>query len=217
MGLREEISDLLASFNTPPAVARQIVSAFKKIENDQIAPGVAVGERAPDFELESSRRQRVRLSERLRRGPAVVTFFRGAWCPICNLQVAALARALPEIRAAGGSLIGVHPDAGPLLDDPLDGFELCSDPDQQVIRDWRVQFTMPPEVQKYYTGSLDTDISLLNLDGSWRLPVPATFILDQDGVVRRRHVTADFTKRMEPDDVVAALDEIGGAVPVPSA
>ena len=214
MNLREEISELLASYNVPAEVARRIVLNFRQIEREQIAPGIPEGARAPDFELRNSRRERVRLYERLERGPAVVTFFRGAWCPICNLQVAALARALPQIRAAGGCLIGVHPDAGPLLEDPPEGFDLCSDPGQQVISQWRVQFTIPPALQKYYFGSLDTDISRYNIDGSWRLPVPATFIIDRDGIVRRRHVTADFTKRIEPEDVAAALEEMAGGAPV---
>ncbi len=212
MSLQDEISDLLASYNTPLSVVRQMALSIRQIERDRIAPGIELGEPAPGFTLRNSRGQVINLSERLQQGPAVVTFFRGAWCPICNLQVAALVRALPQIRAAGGSLIGVHPDAGPLVDEPEEGFELCSDPRQEVIERWRVQFEMPPVLQKYYLGEVDTDISKYNVDGSWRLPVPATFVVDQAGIVRRRHVTADFTKRMEPDAVVEALDEIRAIV-----
>lgn len=212
MSLQEEISDLLASYNTPMSTVRQMALAIRQIEKERIAPGIDVGQPAPDFELPNSQGRAIRLSEKLRHGPAVVTFFRGAWCPICSLQVAALVRALPEIRATGGCLIGVHPDAGPLVDDPQEGFELCSDPHQQVIEQWRVQFEMPPALQRYYLGEVDTDISKYNLDGTWRLPVPATFVVDQSGVVRKRHVTADFTNRMEPEAVVAALQEIAGAV-----
>lgn len=212
MSLHDEISDLLASYNTPMSVVRQMALAIRQIERDRIAPGIEVGESAPDFTLRNSRGERVVLSERLQQGPVVVTFFRGAWCPICSLQVAALVRALPQIREAGGCLIGVHPDAGPLVDEPQEGFELCSDPRQEVIERWHVQFEMPPALQKYYIGEVDTDISKYNLDGSWRLPVPATFVIDRSGIVRRRHVTADFTNRMEPDAVVEALDEIRNAV-----
>ena len=100
----------------------------------------------------------------------------------------------------------------PLVDEPQEGFDLCSDPRQEVIERWRVQFEMPPVLQKYYLGEVDTDISKYNVDGSWRLPVPATFVIDPTGVIRRRHVTADFTNRMEPEAVVDALDEIRSAV-----
>jgi len=212
VSLQDEISDLLASYNTPMSVVRQMALAIRAIDRDRIAPGIEVGEPAPDFTLRNSRRETITLSQKLEQGPAVVTFFRGAWCPICNLQVAALVRALPQIRAAGGCLIGVHPDAGPLADEPEEGFELCSDPGQKVIENWRVQFEVSPALQKYFLGAVDADVSKYHLDGSWRLPVPATFVIDQAGIVRRRHVTADFTKRMEPEAVVEALDEIRGAV-----
>ena len=212
MGLNLEIQQLLAGFNTPPAVAEEIARMVSDIERDQLAPGVEVGESAPDFALPDASGRIVRLSQQLERGPAVVSFFRGAWCAACNLQLAALLRAIPEIRAAGGSLIGIHPDAGPFdLEARPEGFFLVSDADQSVIRRYRLQFTVPAAVQRIYLGDFDIDISTRNRDGSWNLPVPGTFVLDQTGRVRRRHVTADFTRRMEPEDVVAALEEIRAA------
>ena len=84
-------------------------------------------------------------------------------------------------------------------------FTLLSDADQQVIREYRLQFLLPSEVQQIYLGVYGLDLGKQNADGSWNLPVPGTFIIDQKGVIRRRHVTADFTHRMEPDDVIEAL------------
>ena len=209
MGLNHEIQQLLASFNTPLPVAEKIAAMCERIERDRIAPGIETGEVAPEFALPGGSGGTVRLREHLDRGPVVVTFFRGAWCPVCNLQVAALLRALPEIREAGGVLIGVHPDTGNFAAEPLDdGFLLATDAEQSVIRDYRLQFTVPAEVRQVYLGELDFDISSHNADGSWNLPVPGTFVLDPAGRVRRRHVTADFTQRMEPEELVAALNEI---------
>ncbi len=208
MSLQQEITDLLAGYNTPLSVARKVALAVRKVERDRIAPGIEVGETAPEIELVNHQGKPVSLSRLLGDGPVIVTFFRGAWCPVCNLQVAALARALPRIRALGGTIIGVHPDAEPMTAEPIEGFELCSDPGQEVIRRWKVQFEIEPELQKHFIGEIDSDISRYNLDGKWRLPVPATFLVDQAGVVRRRHVTADFTKRMEPDEIIAALEAL---------
>ena len=209
MSLNYEIQQLLASYTIPVAIAERISAMSANLERDGLAPGIDEGEVAPDFALPDESGKIVRLSEQLGRGPVVLTFFRGAWCTICNLQVAALIRAMPEIRAAGGSLIGIHPDGGPYASTPLpEGFMLLSDADQEVIRRYRLHFTLPPEVQRIYVGAFDIDISRRNLDGSWGLPVPGTFVLDPSGRVRRRHVTADFTQRMEPDDVVRALIEI---------
>ena len=206
MSLNEEIRQLLASFNTPAEITDQIARALAEVESSQIAPGLEVGAQTPDFCLRNHHGQEVRLADKLAQGPVVVTFFRGAWCPVCNLQVAALARAMPEIRAAGASVIGIHPDSTPMtLPEDVEGFELAQDPDQQVIRDYRVQFRMPSNLQALYLGSLDFDLAKRNADGSWDLPVPGTFVIGRDGIIRERHVTADFTQRMEPEDVLAAL------------
>lgn len=203
-----EIRDLLASFNTPADVAARIAEGYEAIGLDDVAPGLAVGERAPDFTLPDGSGQAVSLAERLAEGPVVVTFFRGAWCPICNLQVAAFARAIEEIRDTGGSLLAVHPDSQSFEQAGEVGFPILRDADQTVIRAYRLQFEIPPELQRLYTGTLDFDVSAHNADGSWRLPSPGTFVIDGEGIVRRRHVTSDFTERMEPEEVVEALAAI---------
>ena len=214
MSLHYEIQQLLASFNTPLPVAQQMASMVADLDRGRIAPGIEVGDLAPAFALPDDSGVLVRLSEQLENGPAVVTFFRGAWCPICNLQVAALVRAIPSIREAGGVLIGIHPDAGVFSSGPLpEGFLLLSDADQDVIRRYRLQFSMPAEVRRIYIGEFDTDVSSRNLDGSWNLPVPGTFVIDQARRVRRRHVTSDYTDRMEPDDILDALAELRAGAP----
>jgi len=209
MALREEIQDLLASFNTPAEIGERIASAYEEIGRTKVAPGLEVGERAPDFVLPDFEGNAVRLADHLARGPVVMTFFRGAWCPICNLQVAAFARAIDEITAAGGSLLAVHPDSQTFEQAPDVGFPILRDGDQSVIRNYRLQFEIPPDIQRLYTGTFGLDLSARTADGSWNLPVPGTFILDGEGIVRQRHVTADFTERMEPEEVVAALAAIG--------
>lgn len=216
VSLNEEIESLLAGFNVPAEISRRIGEAFARVDDAGIAPGIEAGDRAPDFSLVDSVGERLTLSEELARGPAVVTFFRGAWCPVCNLQVAALHREAPRILAAGGSLIGIHPDSATIGGPPPEGFRLALDADQSVIRAWRLQFRLPPKVREIYLGTLDTDLSQLNADGSWNLPAPATFVIDQSGMVRRRHVTADYTRRMEPEDAIEALEEIRREAPATS-
>lgn len=208
MSVNREIRALLASFNTPAAVGKQMADAFEKIEGEHVAPGLPLGAVAPDFELLNQGGGRVRLADRLAQGPVVIAFFRGAWCPICNLQIAALNRALPEIEGVGASLLAVHPDSVDFTPAPPLAFDVLRDAEQRVIRDFQLQFAIPPEIQRLYVGSLDFDISQRNADGSWNLPVPGTFVLDSGGVVRRRHVTADYTQRMEPEDVLAALRDM---------
>lgn len=208
MNLNTEIQQLLASFNVPEDVAVKIAAANDDLTREGIAPGVPVGARAPDFALSDSRGKEIRLSAQLKRGPVVLSFFRGAWCPVCNLQLAAFHRALPTIKRLGGTIVAIHPDAEQLLEDPPDGFFILSDLKQAVIRSYNLQYVVSPEIQELYPGTFGVDVSTHNANGSWSLPVPGTFIVGKDGIVRRQHVRADFARRMEPTDVIEALEAL---------
>lgn len=205
MSLTNEIQQLLASFSIPEDIAGKIAASHEEVEDSSIAPGIAVGEAAPDFQLEDSRGAVIQLSERLLRGPVVVSFFRGAWCPVCNLQLAAFQRVLPEILDLNGEILAIHPDTGQLIEDPPEGFSILSDPSQRVIRDYKLQFALTPEIQRIYPLAFGVDVSTRNANGSWNLPVPGTFIVNQQGLIAHRHVRADFGLRMEPTEVVEAL------------
>jgi peroxiredoxin len=215
MNLNDEIQQVLASYALPNDVIETFAAAMGRLDENKVAPGLSVGERAPDFELPDPNGKPVRLSDRLAKGPVVLSFFRGDWCPVCNLQLRALERALPEIREAPASLVAVTPQ---FLEHTLSlqekaalSFDVLSDVAQKVIRDYRVQFTVPPELKDLYLGFYSLDLGEQNGDGSWNLPVPGTFIIDAEGVIRRTHVTADFTRRMEPDDVIEALQPLAAA------
>ena len=209
MSLNEEIQQLLHSYSLPAEVGRQMGEAMARLDANRVAPGLEVGEKTPDFRLPNAAGQDVSLEERLSQGPVVLTFYRGAWCPVCNLQLLALQRALPGIRSLGASVIAVAPDdSEPTPNNSRLDFDLLTDADQSVIRAYRLHYRVPDDVRRIYTGVFDTDVSNFNADGSWNLPVPATFIVDRGGIVRKRHVTADYLRRMEPDEVVAALNAL---------
>ncbi len=215
MNLNDEIQQVLASYALPHDIVETFAAAMALVDENKVAPGLAAGDHAPDFELPDPHGKPVRLSDRLAKGPVVLSFFRGDWCPICNLQLRALERALPEIREASASLVAVTPQS---LEHTLSlqekaelTFDVLSDVQQRVIRDYRVQFTMPPELKDLYLGFYSLDLGEQNGDGSWNLPVPGTFIIDADRIIRQTHVTADFTSRMEPDDVIEALRPLAAA------
>ena len=215
MNLNDEIQQVLAGYALPHDIVETFAAAMALVDENKVAPGLAAGERAPDFELPDPHGKPARLSDRLAKGPVVLSFFRGDWCPICNLQLRALERALPEIQEASASLVAVTPQS---LEHTLSlqekaelTFDVLSDVEQRVIRDYRVQFTMPPKLKDLYLGFYSLDLGKQNGDGSWNLPVPGTFIIDSDGIIRQTHVTADFTSRMEPDDVIEALRPLAAA------
>ena len=206
--LNRRIEELLRSFNLPDEVSSTIGRAMAHLGEEGVAPGLDIGDAASDFRLPDATGRLVSLKERLSHGPVIVKFYRGAWCPICNLELRALQELLPEFRELGASLIAISPqrpdDALTLQEKNALAFDVLSDPSQQVIRAYGLQFAAPDEVKAFHRG-IDLDLTLETADGSWNLPVPATFVLDRRGIVRARHVDMDYTKRMEPRDILETL------------
>lgn len=171
-------------------------------------PGIKVGERAPDFTLPSARGEAVHLYDELKKGPVVLVFYRGAWCPFCNLYLRALTESLPRIRALGAQLVAVTPQTP---DKSLEQFkaaprkfEVLSDLDSKVMRAYRLYFEVDPDLAEVYRTH---GIDLVEYNGPGRnvLPAPGTFVIDSDGIVRAMQADTDYTKRMEPADVIRAL------------
>lgn len=176
------------------------------IENARHVSGLSVGDRAPDFTLPNALGMEVSLAECLKSGPVIVKFYRGEWCPICNLDLRAIQKVYPKIRSLGSSVLAVSPQKS---DGALSAkqkndleFEVLSDADQKVITDYRLQFD-PGE--DYHSRR---DLTLLNGDGSRFLPVPATFIINRDLTIEAAHVEANYTERMDPEMMLAVLERI---------
>ena len=170
-----------------------------------------VGEIAPDFELPDTRGGTQSLSALLNRGPVVLSFYRGAWCPYCNLEFKALATRLPEITARGATLVGISPqlpDASLTTRERLDlPFEVLSDVGNRTADDYGLVMEVPAVVRPLYEA-WGIDLLESNGDASWRLPLPATYLVGADGVIAAGYVNKDHTLRMEPADIVTALDKL---------
>jgi peroxiredoxin len=206
-----ELTRQLAEFsaNIPEPVAARLRVAADDITASGVAPAIDVGERAPDFTLPNALGESVGLTRRLGEGPVVLSFYRGEWCPFCNLELRALQAGLPRFQAYGASLIAISPQTpdhslSATEKDELT-FDVLSDVHQEVIAAYRVQFTVPADLKDLHLEVFHNDLSTHTADGSWDLPIPATFVIDRSGIVRARYVSADYTTRMDPDDIEAAL------------
>ena len=199
----------------PEPIAERITAAIAEVASSGDAPGLAIGEKAPDFSLPDAMGRAVSLHERLSAGPVVLVFYRGEWCPYCNTYLRALQAALPDIASRGASLIAVSPQSPDhslsMTEKAELTFDVLSDVDQAVIRRYKLQFTLPADLQGLHVNVFQVDLRDHNADGSWHLPVPGTFVVDRGGVVRAAHVSADYRTRMEPSDILVALDELGVA------
>ncbi|WP_261560710.1 peroxiredoxin-like family protein [Frankia tisae] len=192
------------------------VEALAPFDNDaaaMAADGVgsaapAVGTAAPDFALPDIHGASRALTELLAAGPVVLVFYRGAWCPYCNLQLRAFQAALGEIEAAGATLVAVSPQTP---DNSLSfaekeglGFTVLSDLQNTVARAYGLVFRQADAattVQK----ALGIDLAEVNGDDSHELPAAATFVVDTDAVIRFRSISADYRWRVGPEEALTAL------------
>jgi len=166
------------------------------------------GDVAPDFSLPDIHGTEVRLAEMLAKGPAVLSFYRGGWCPFCNLELRALQKALPEINSLGASILAISPElpekgAATQASDGL-SFPVLSDRGNLVAKAYGLVFTLPEELRPIYEN-FDIDLPAYNGDDSFELPLPATYIVRRDGTVAHAFVDADYTRRMEPAEIVEIL------------
>ena len=172
-------------------------------------PGLDVGTRAPDFALPSAFGETVRLSDRLTQGPVVLTFYRGAWCPYCNLQLRALKESQPHFQRYGAQLIAITPQ---IPDRSLEQykkdaypFQILSDLDDSVMKTYNLYFEVPEALRSVYIQDFNLDIAAYNGKGRYGLPVPGTFVIDRQGIIRAMFADTDYTKRMEPAVIIEAL------------
>ena len=196
----------------PAEIGARIEAAIAEVAASGVAPGLAVGDRAPGFTLPDATGRQVSLADRLDAGPVVLQFYRGDWCPYCNLHLRALQAALPEIRKRGASLVAISPQSPDhslsLTEQAELEFDVLSDVDQHVIRDYRLQFTLPADLQSVHLDVFDLDLRAQNADGSWNLPVPATFVISAEGRIVAAGVEVDYRTRIEPSMILEALDAL---------
>ncbi len=185
-------------------------SMSQQLGEKGIATGISLGETAPDFCLKNHQGEDVYLNEILQTAPVILSFYRGDWCPICQIELKAQQEALEEITAMGGRLLAIAPQTSEkalrLYQDMGLDFELLSDPEQKVIKNYQLQFEVPESLRQFHRNLIKKD----DINGSWDLPVPATFVLDQQGVVCGRYVSADFLTRMEPIEIIGTLERLLG-------
>jgi peroxiredoxin len=169
---------------------------------------IGVGVKVPDFSLPNADGTTVSLSSLLANGPVVAAFYRGGWCPYCSIELRALQNKLVEITAAGATLVAISPQTP---DNTLStseklglAFPVLSDEDNQVAESFGLVFTVPEALRLVYSGK-GIDLPSANGDNTFRLPIPATYLIRTDGTVAWRFVDPDYTKRAEPDDLLAAL------------
>ncbi|HEY4370389.1 MAG TPA: peroxiredoxin-like family protein [Burkholderiales bacterium] len=172
------------------------------------AAALKAGARAPEVTLTNAQSRPVRLAEACGGMPAIVIFYRGGWCPYCNLTLRAYQKLLPQIEEAGARMIAITPETP---DQSLStaeknalAFQVLSDPDLQAASAFGLSFELPPALEALYLQN-GNDLRVINGSSKFSLPVPATYVIGADGTVLYAHVDADYRNRAEPAEALAAL------------
>ncbi len=196
----------------PVEVTRAFDAFLQRLASVGVEDGaLGVGDPMPGFMLPSAEAELVDSADLLADGPLVISFFRGKWCPYCNLELMALEEILPEIRSLGAELVAITPElAGRPLDTKRERglhYTILADPESAVGMQFGIVFPIPPDLQQHYR-SIGMDLASFNGTDSWFLPIPATYVVGRDGIIAHAYVDIDYRRRMEPAAILDALRQL---------
>ena len=182
-----------------------------------IGAALKVGQKAPDFTLPDAFGNPVSLSALLVSGPVVISFYRGEWCPFCNIQLRSLEQALPAMKRLGATLVAISPEKADHAIAAAEKnnltFPVLTDFRNNVAQQFGIVFQVGQELQEFSKNAFKNDLALRNGEDSYELPVPATYVLDASGIIRFAHVEVDYmTARAEPEEIISALKTIAHPV-----
>jgi len=196
-------------YNVPPSVIETMHRATAELKaTGQAERARKVGDKAPAFTLKDPDGNDISSTALLAEGPLVVSFYRGVWCPYCNMELQTLQAALPEFEKLGASLVAISPQTAPnsrksIRQNNLT-FPILSDVKGKVGEAFGLKFKLPDYLVELYKG-LKNELPAFNDDPDWTLPMPARYVIGQDGTILYSEVNPDYTRRPEPEDMLPAL------------
>jgi len=191
---------------TDSAIVRKFNNAIEELNTSGIAKtALQVGDKVMDFELKNASDKMVKLSDILQKGPVVLTWYRGGWCPYCNIQLQYMQHQLPQFKEQGATLVALTPE---LPDKSLNTkekneleFEILTDLNNDVARKFGIVFTLNNELIKIYNGRLET----FNGVDTNELPIPATYVIGQGYIIKYAFVDPNHRHRAEPTHILSIL------------
>ena len=212
--LQDQLDEITA--NTRTLVQPERLAVNERAVEDLFATGIEqnilpVGAKAPEFSLSDCSGRTVRSSDLLALGPVILNFFRGRWCPYCVTELEAWRELYPVVRELGGLLVAVSPQTVRQSDFTRGQhdipYPLLYDDGCKVSGQFGLAYTIPPWHQQHYRSVL-VNIPFVNGDQSWKLILPATYVLAADGTVLFAEAHADFRVRPEPEEVLRYLPSV---------
>jgi peroxiredoxin len=197
---------------TPREMKRAVaVEMSALISSGQAGRALNHGDKAPDFVLPDTEGNAVSTRDLLQKGPLVVTFYRGVWCPYCNADLQAVEEVAGRIRGYGASLVATSPqtpeNSRRSQEENKLSFPILSDKNCELAENFGIRWIPSQALQGVYLN-FGTDIGAFNGDGSWALPMPARYVIAQDGTISYAEIHPNFTHRPEPGDVCPVLERL---------
>ena len=211
--LNTQLAEYKAGFiaRVDPTRVATMESATDQLRASGIeATALKRGQAAPDSVLPNAVGLPIRLSDLWKTGPLIVLFYRGGWCPYCNLELRAWQQQVDAVARANARVVAISPQTP---DNSMTtqqknelSFEVLSDSSLEAARGFGVAFDMPDALVQLYSAA-GNDLPVLNGNGRWSLPVPATFVIDSAGIVQQAYVDVDYRNRAEPADVLVQITQ----------
>jgi peroxiredoxin len=207
---QQTIAKVAAGRQANPEFMKEVDEIIAKAKVfQQGSEALDLGETATSFVLPNQHGKSISLDDLLKNGPVVVTFYRGSWCPYCNLQLRALQARLGDIHALGAQLVAISPQVPDesLTKDEISAMEfyVLSDQNATVAAQYGVAWQVPEFLSEHMRVDRKLDLDVINNGNGSILPIPATFVIGRDGIVKWRYVDVDYRTRSEPDDIIEAL------------
>ena len=209
MTLAEQLDARKAKFvdMAPPERVAGAENAITEVADSGILDkAINLGDKAPDFTMPDALGHSVSLYDELAKGPVILTWYRGSWCPYCNIQLHDYQQSLSNIEAAGAQLMAVSPE---LSDSALTWkekneleFIVLSDVGNEVAREYGIVYRIPKGIEGGYVAGGRNDLTKYNGDDSLELPLAVTYVIGTDGTIEYAFVDADYRKRAETSEVV---------------
>ncbi len=174
----------------------------------QYPQGLKVGDKAPDFTLKNADGKKVSLTAKLKEGPLVIVFYRGQWCPFCNKQLSRLNDSLQLIKDKGADLVAISPETQEGVDKTISKtkavFPVLHDEGMEVMKNYKVNYAVDDKTVEKYKG-YGIDFNQANGTNGASLPVPATYIIGKDGLIKYAFFNTDYRKRPSVKDILENL------------
>ncbi|WP_198680033.1 peroxiredoxin-like family protein [Aureibaculum luteum] len=210
--LEKELKDRKASFAASASIEKKTKYAegIKSVVNSHIVSNaLQVGDTAVNFTLTNASGKNITLSDELKKGPVILMWYRGGWCPYCNMTLHYMQESLSEFKKYGASLLALTPE---LPDNSITTkeknelqFEILSDINNEVAHQYKVVFKLTDDVAEIYENSFE--LSKYNGNDKAELPLAATYIIGQDKVIKYAFLDADYRNRAEPNDLITFLKQ----------